>query len=461
MVSAPAIAALLVAATSVPPLADDAPPGCDLLVRIEVGRLADDIRDGWDNLRAFGQFEPRLLSILDGASKRWTEISQRLIDATHSDLSGKSTIITFAIDLDVSGNPIFSAVIRGAAPVETKDNGESKPVNEIESYLVDEHEAFRQGELHWARVDDALLIGDARGLQRQLRRALGKADGPEALVRAAKRVRAQGPVIAAFALSPLVRRQLARAWGDIGVMVKEAKAGNVRVTEKRLTIQLEAGSKEERELVAHGMRAAVATVAGAEKLMLAGAEMVLGLTAAGNKSKMFPREEDALGLSWARESWLDLPVMSARVFERRDNIVEVDAKIARVEGLVAVLSVLLARSGLSPFGSDEVRDEAQALLLHLRERQMQHREINGAFVECGPMPRQIPTRPVPWPGGSCFERLAFAPKGPVRVQVQATVQEGRLLVIARADPDGDGVPRVWYLDETTDEIRGFAGDGEP
>ncbi len=95
------------------------------------------------------------------------------------------------------------------------------------------------------------------------------------------------------------------------------------------------------------------------------------------------------------------------------------------------------------------------LLTSLRAAESVHLEVNGAYVACGPVPKAVPKGPVPWPSDSCFERLAFAPKGPVRAQLEAVLREGRLVLVARADPDGDGVPQVWYMDEDSQTIRGF------
>jgi hypothetical protein len=90
----------------------------------------------------------------------------------------------------------------------------------------------------------------------------------------------------------------------------------------------------------------------------------------------------------------------------------------------------------------------------VRQAEIVYRDSKGEFLPCPPTPRAVPQSATPWPNGHCFERVGFAPERPVRLQVEAVVKDGRLLLVGRSDPDGDGVPRVWYLDAESEHVRG-------
>jgi hypothetical protein len=105
-----------------------------------------------------------------------------------------------------------------------------------------------------------------------------------------------------------------------------------------------------------------------------------------------------------------------------------------------------------------VEEEAAMLLRVLRRAEQLYKEVNGTYLACGPVPKEIPQHAVSWPKGSCFERLAFTPPKPVRVQLETTLDDGKLTLVARADPDGDGIPQVWFMNESSDELQGFGGD---
>ncbi len=92
----------------------------------------------------------------------------------------------------------------------------------------------------------------------------------------------------------------------------------------------------------------------------------------------------------------------------------------------------------------------EEILKKLRQLQWEYRDLQGSFVECGPIPQTIPQTKAQWPEKNCFEPLGFDPGSRVAYQISSSVLRGKLQLVLRQDPDGDGVPTIWVLGEEAD-----------
>ena len=96
----------------------------------------------------------------------------------------------------------------------------------------------------------------------------------------------------------------------------------------------------------------------------------------------------------------------------------------------------------------------------LRQLELTYHEKKGEFFACGPVPEELPKGAVDLPADSCFATLGFKPPGKVHFQLMVTAEEGELQLTARGDPDGDGVPEIWVLDETSPMIQRMESEPE-
>ena len=455
--AAATVATVIGAAAS---LAEDIPPGSDLAVQIDVGQLRSASAEAWEGLRPVLPFHPGL----ERASKRLEgKLQDTLNDIerlTGANLQRPKVIATVAIDLDATGGTVYSAVIRGAFATAPQPDDSKNLESGVVRIAIDGHPAFRSGDTAWTVINEkrrgaALVYGNIRGIQRQVRQLLGdkKRAADDRLMVVARRLRARAPLLVAFSFDEETQTELADLFSDFGFLFETANAGIISAHEDGFEMQLDSAAADDRDAVAHGLRAAMALVRSAVALLEGSTELLLGLDAVGKRSTMLPRGLDSEELAPLLDKWVRNFELDTKVKKRSKRTTEIAVKLSSYRAL-AVIGLLLI--GNSSLGSISIQSEASALLRVLRRAQLLHKEINGEFVKCGPVPDKIPTRRIRWPSVSCFDRLAFVPPKPVRVQLEATVDDGKLVLVARADPDGDGIPQVWYLDEESETVRGMA-----
>ena len=92
------------------------------------------------------------------------------------------------------------------------------------------------------------------------------------------------------------------------------------------------------------------------------------------------------------------------------------------------------------------------LLSALRAAELAHKARTGRFVTCPAEPSFIPKAPLPLSRQGCLARLVFSP-GPVAWQLEAELQNGKLVVFARGHGEGGGALQVWYLEQDAAAAR--------
>jgi hypothetical protein len=423
-------------------VADDTPPGTDLVARIEVGRLAPEVRRAWKELEPLFDAWPSLGGVATGALDSWAEVVDLLEQASSADLDRRSSVVTLVVDADAAGGLVWAAVIRGARPREPAEH----------DFLIDAHPAHRLAarEMAWSKVGDALVAGNERGVQRQVRQevrrlrgARAKRSAKEPLQTRAERLRQRAPLVLAFEAPAPVRARLGASLANVGALVSAIHSGTLVAAPGRLWLQLSADTNEGQLALEHGLRALVALIRASVALLEGGAEAVIGLELLGARPKSLPVKLEAPALETLAAKWLDRFHVDGQIRKRRPQVVEAELSLSSYRGLAAALGVMAAI--LLPAGGAQA--EAEVLLELLRRAQRQHHARTGSFVSCGPVPAQLPVGPTSWPEGSCFDALQFSPPADVRFQLVAGVEDGELVLMARGDTNGDGDAEIWVLEE--------------
>jgi len=447
------LALACVAAT--PSVWQDVPPESDLVVRVEYGKLHQPAEQLWKQLEPLLPLQPLLGARARQTVQRWTTLAEQIEELTGAKLDRPQVTVTASFDLDGSGPVVASAVIRGsfAKASATKRN----PKGAV-SFEIDGHPALRHERgLQWAFVEGTtLVIGDNRGLPRQLRRLLGKppaANQDHPLAKVARELRDTAPVLAAFHFDKKMRQRLPQMLGDPGRMLEALEAGTLSASGKRVELGLKGKDTFSKEGTGYGLRALVALVeAGAAKIS-SEIELGLAMEARDKKSEILPKAFKAGAAQPLLESWLRALAIEVRVRPRPGGRSEATIEASDGRGLAA--AALALASYLQRDLQRPLADEAEMLLRQVRTAQLAHRRAKGELLPCGPSPARVPVEAVASSGARCFERLGVRLPKQMRVQLEATVEGGRLQVVARADPDGDGMPVVWVIGEQDERVRHF------
>jgi hypothetical protein len=190
-------------------------------------------------------------------------------------------------------------------------------------------------------------------------------------------------------------------------------------------------------------------------LLEGGTQAVLGLEKLGERPALLPKSLDPETMERLSRTWLAGFVVQREVRTRQGHAVDVKLEVSSFRGVLAALTLVGVMA--LPSIDGVVYSEAEELLRSLRQAQMVHKEKGGAYVACGPVPAVMPVEPVDWPTGSCFDELEFAPAVKVSFQLLAGVDDGKLVLMARGDTNGDGIPETWVLDEDSPTIRPLDG----
>jgi len=445
-------------------LAADLPPGTDLVIRLQISELREGFGEAWDELRPFAGIRPESARAVQQAEREFRKFISKLERMTGADLGRDGVEATLMVDLDAGGGRVVSAIIRGALPAKIDEKEEELRLG-TRSFKIDDRIAYRGDGMAWTFLEQPsgaaiLLVGDERGLRRQLRVALGggaarAAAATDPIVRVVGRLRESAPVWVAFALPAPANIE---GLSDFGHLVRRVESGTVLADAGRIEAHLVSRTEKDQRAVAHGIRSGAAVVRGVVALLQGSAELLSGLDEAARRSDLIPRGIKAKALAPILESWADDFRFAAKVRDRPGHATEVQVELSSFRGVLAAAMLGLTEVWASVGGdsSDDVEVEVLTLLVGLRAAELLHKEIEGEYVECGPTPRVIPTQPVRWPADACFAKLAFEPTRPVRIQIEAIETNDRLLLIARGDPDGDGIPHVWYLGGDSVQVRGLS-----
>jgi len=416
-------------------VADDTPRGTDLVARVEVGKLAGDLRSAWDELEPLFVVWPSLGSIASNTRESWTEVTELFEKASGADLDRPTAVATMVVDFDATGGAAWAAVVRGSMP--------KKP--EGSDFLIDGQAAHRIAgrDLAWSIVGEALVAGNERGVQRQVRQLAGKKPNlDEPIGVRVRRLRERAPVLVAFETPASLRAELESLLTNIGPLVSAVHGGTLVAKPGRLWMQLSATDDDEQKAIEHGVRAFVAMVRASTALLQGGSEAIIGLDLLGARPDAVPASVDAPALETLADDWLEGFHIDAKIRKRRPEVIEAELKLSSYRGLAAalgVMAVMLVPTTVGP------RAEAEVLLELLRRAQQAHKSALGEYVSCGPIPETLPEGPVAWPEGSCFDALSFVPPAKVRFQLIAGVEEGELVLMAQGDTNGDGKPEIWML----------------
>ena len=140
----------------------------------------------------------------------------------------------------------------------------------------------------------------------------------------------------------------------------------------------------------------------------------------------------------------------------------------RVLAIAASLTLL----GAPVSGCEQVRSTPQRLghaevkpnLNGIRAAQIAHRAVHGSYVEVStPVPRgeaELDTKTVPWPEGTNFDQLDWAPVGNVAGIYWIEVTNGGEGFVAHGliDADGDGVP-AHFTAARNEEAKAITSEG--
>ncbi len=434
-----------------PTLADELPEGADLVVRVRPPELWADLVATYEELAPLLPLWPELRAELTAAIPRLVHWHGQLQTLSGVDLR-QATTLTLIADLDPKA-PVVVLVARGLSP---KALSETPPAG-FERRLLEGTAAIfaTDQDLGVAVAGEVVLAGSSRGVARQLRHLSRAATPPsDVLVKAAGRMRAPGPVELVLALRDEKRRTLLRAAGPfIGPALAPVRVLSVVADDEALSASIDSDGKKGAEVLGHALRAIAAAWQAAGDALAAASEWGLALERGGGRLPTVPPQVTAEDLK-SLSRWLLTLRIEPRITNRPGNRVEARFALSDARAL-AVAAFALA--GLwRPTSRDAGEQEAERLLFVLREVERAHRQSTGAYQSCPPTPATLPKAPLAWPEEGCFQALGFRPDTPTRFQLSASAEGERLTLMARGDSDADGVPEVYYLDDSAAAVRSFA-----
>jgi hypothetical protein len=257
----------------------------------------------------------------------------------------------------------------------------------------------------------------------------------------------------AFAVPSGVPQTVSESLSTIGPLLGALQSATIVARPRSIDLRLEAADEKGQKALEHGVRALAALLRAGAALLEVGGEAALGLGEVGSRPPQLPEALGAETIEKLLATWVKGAKFDCVVRRRREHAVEATLSPSSYRAFVAALGVVAF--GLMPPGGATGKTEAQVMLMALRQAQLTHKAKKGEFLTCGPVPLEMPGGWVPWPEESCFDLIGYRPPGPVRFQIAASTEEGSLVMMARGDSDGDGVPEVWLLDETSAAIQRF------
>ena len=448
--------ALLLSTLLLSGFADDAPRGTDLLLRMDTGKLTKEVTSSREAISPLVSAWPPLRALSARVDSEWIWLFGTLKTRTGIDLARTSANVTLVADLDAAGGMIWALVIRNAdgksdLDVDTKD----------EVFEVDGHVARRldKGDLAWSVVDKSTVVaGSVRGLQRQLRHLLAPTKNQEPLATEAARLRQSSPLQLAFALPDGIRTLLPQTLSHAGDLLAAATVGSIAARPGKISVRLTGEDEDAQVALEHSVKAFVALARASALLLQGGAETISGLRTLGLEPRQVPAEIDKELATTLSNSWVADFQLSAKVSKRRGHGIDATVDVSSYRGLLAAMGVMALM--LAP-GEATAPAEVKDILKELRRAQNAHKKAHGEYLRCGPIPTNLPAEPFEWPGDSCFNTIGFSPKGKVRYQLMADVEDGKLLLVARGDANQDGILEIWVLDNLTGSVRRWSGGGEP
>lgn len=321
----------------------------------------------------------------------------------------------------------------------------SNPKIKWEQFELDGYVAYRWkgGNFCWASLGEQLVFGHCVSMKHQFRHLTKNRENTGALSSLIKRHNHSNGGIY-WALDKPERIHLAKLLGLWGGFLNSVELGYLEERPGELAIRLVTGSPRAQDGVFQWLRGTLEIFAAEYSHLKARAHLDQALDifqakklkrAVLRTDKRFKWSSDSLRLS----KW-GAPIL----IKRFPGDIEVSLPISDWRGYMLTVVSLLAQGDVkTPVRRGKARPEQ--VLFDLRKRQMAHRESTGRFVECGPIPTQIPQKDVPWPTKNCFEPLAFRPAKLVRYQIAAELLRGKLQLSLREKVDG--APVVWILGE--------------
>lgn len=395
----------------------------------------------------------------DAEAERWgrdtenwlREVAAAVAQSTGARWDTGTVQVELGVDWD-EVPPVVAARIAGARP-----QGLGAPE------AGDEERAYEGVRVHfrpslgvgWAVQGPMIVVGGVRGLQRLLRAPEAK-KGPNGGLPLRSQVRLKNAELRVdVRVSPRLRRLWEGEWGLLGALLGEADHVSLAWAQEQGRMRWRARDRDAQNALVPAVRATLSVAGEAlhrwrrEGYVTQSAHeaQVIGVGSGGEDKKK------------ALQAWTETVLGAVKLgftaSARAPSDVAVDVTLSPTTAFWA----LLMRGGLhvgSRWGTLPTV-EVERWLLGLRRLQREYRGQTGAFLACGPQPREIPQRAVAWPSGTCFDRLGFRPPGRVRFQLEASVHRDNLVLVARSDGDGDGIPEVWYLDEQATAVRRVGG----
>jgi len=461
------------AATPVSALVDDAPADTEVVVRIDTGVLWSTSVEAWESLAPLLRILPHVEATLAEWTAALREQTAALGAVAGFDLALPGTTVTVVLDLDAKGGPVVAAVVRGPgareqAPAGTRSSDSER--SEVDGQPV---QVLRGTDLAWSRSAELLVLGNERGVQRQLRHRSAQARDPRHACRSgglcvpAQLVRDPGVFALALVGGQALSTWLVAALGEPAGRAASGLAGlALRTRGQTLVASFTGRSDRQRDALEHALRAVVAALQGAGSLALAGVE----LASAG--APWVPRRLASLPPSDVEEALVVLRGwrLDALVHSRPHEGFEVELTPSSYRGLLVAGVVALGGlgggsggaggaggAGGSPGAADGRGPDsnaggttplgAAALLVRLRAAEQTYKGRSGHFLACPAEPALIPQKSVILSRAGCLAQLDFSP-GPLVWQLAAELQDGKLVLVARGAPSGAAL-EVWYLDEAS------------
>lgn len=453
--------------------ADDVPPGADVAARVNAGELAPAVLAALDELRPLAAGWPQLgaaVAAVDGLRQGpWRDALAKVgVDA-----AAKGAVVTAFVDLADPKRPVFGAVVRGVKPRPAATEGLEPRDVEGQPALV----VTGQDLVLVPRAAD-VVMGNERGVERLLRHlgappARASVRAPrDPLVTAARRLRQAAPVLLALVPPALAKGLGADRTPGVAPLSLAVSAATVALEATAFELVLDVDRPGQREAVASAVRGAVAALNGAGQGLLALGELAAAGPQLTPSLPLLPRGLDPKLFATVVTTWMrDLRLTP--LVRVRPHGVEARVEVSSWRGLAASALALAASgaamrapaprelpAGVAPAQDDDpgtrspLAADAESLLVRLREAELAYKHAHGAWLACAALPAQPPREPTPWKADDCFKKVGFDPEGVVtRLQLEAKVEGDKLLLTARADPDGGGAPVVFYLDDEAPTVR--------
>lgn len=410
----------------------------------------------------------RLLRLVPGASfaplplqSELRALVEQLKEQTDVDLTGTDVRLSLFFGAGARASRPYAGIVRGVAGLPERGDaaGSRAPdARGVRTLQVGGTQVAWRSDIDFAwayPARDVVVFGNRRGIKRQLHhRHKGPANDSQ-IALLARKIRRPG-LLRAVLLKP---QALLESWrGETRASAALRDVRHLRLVLDDTTLRVVAGTagSAEQKAMRELMRAQGRLIEGNALLVAGAGHRLLSLHASGRQPPAAVADLEPEALRQLLDEHLDGFNIEQRVRTRASGAVTAEWRGNSGVGTWVGAVLTLAEPGGLP-AREALRAEAQRLLLQLRRVQWYLARRQGGYRACGPTPAEPPTRAVPWPSAGCFALLRRGGhRGdiPVRIQLQARVDAaGKLKLIARTDPDGDGVPFVWWLDEASSQLR--------